>query len=174
MTRRLTLLRRLRRNERGNAIIEFALTAPLFFLILLGIFDFCWQLYAQQVLQGAVSKAGRDATLENFASNQSALDTRVRKQVKLVFKDADVTFQRRAFDSFDKVKIEPRYDDLNENGVPDAGDCIEDGGRDGNGGADDVVLYTATMRFNRVLPVWKMLGQSQATKLTSSTVSKTR
>ena len=41
------LLRRLRRSERGTAFVEFALTAPVFLLILLGIFDYCWQMYAQ-------------------------------------------------------------------------------------------------------------------------------
>ena len=66
------LFRRLRRHQRGTALMEFALTAPVFLLILMGIFDYCWQMYAQQVLQGAVAKAGRDATIETFALNQSA------------------------------------------------------------------------------------------------------
>ena len=76
MTRRHALIRRLRRNKRGVALVEFALTAPVFLLLLMGIFDYCWQMYAQQVLQGAVSKAGRDSTLEQFATNQKALDDR--------------------------------------------------------------------------------------------------
>src|SRR3546814_10228750 len=82
MTRSISWLRRLGRSERGAAMIEFALTAPLFLLVLMGAFDYCWQMYAQQVLQGAVSKAGRDSTLEAYASNQSALDTIVREQVQ--------------------------------------------------------------------------------------------
>jgi Flp pilus assembly protein TadG len=43
MTRRPSfmrrLARRLRQSERGTAFVEFALTAPVFLLVLLGIFD---------------------------------------------------------------------------------------------------------------------------------------
>ena len=160
------LFRRLRRHQRGTALMEFALTAPVFLLILMGIFDYCWQMYAQQVLQGAVAKAGRDATIETYAIDQSKLDTFVSNQVHKVFKGADVTFKRRAYDDFSKMK-EPRTVDYDGDGVID---CVEDGGKAGNGGADDVVLYTASMRFERVLPVWRMLGQSQYMTLSSTTV----
>ena len=171
MTGARTLLRRLRRSERGTAFVEFALTAPVFLLILLGIFDYCWQMYAQQVLQGAVAKAGRDATLESFAADQEALDDAVEAQVKKVFKNAEVSFNRRAFDDYSKMKP-PRWDDKNDNGVPDPSpiDCYEDGGIEGNGGADDVVQYTVSMEFDRVLPVWRMLGQPQSTTLSSTTL----
>jgi Flp pilus assembly protein TadG len=180
MTRRHALIRRLRKNERGVALIEFALTAPLFLLILMGIFDYCWQMYAQQVLQGAVSKAGRDSTLEGYATNQTALDDRVKTQVLNVFRSAKVTFTRKAYESFDQVGIEERYTDTNKNGRYDSGECYEDAnqsgswdpdrGRTGNGTANDVILYTASMKFDRVLPVWKMLGQPQSLTLSSSTV----
>ncbi len=180
MTRRAALLRRLRRNERGIAMVEFALTAPVFLLILMGVFDYCWQMYAQQVLQGAVSKAGRDSTLQVNATDQSALDDAVEAQVLKVFKHARVEFSRRAYDRFDQVGVEERYTDANDNGSYDDGECFDDfnkngrwdadRGADGNGGADDVVLYTASMEFDRVLPVWKMLGQPQSTTLSSSTV----
>lgn len=185
MTRRHALIRGLRGNARGVALVEFALTAPVFLLLLMGIFDYCWQMYAQQVLQGAVSKAGRDATLEFYANSQKALDDRVRAQVLNVFKDAEVTFTRKAYDRFDQVGTEERYtDEPDENGLKngkyDLGECFDDfnkngrwdadRGSDGNGGADDVVLYTASMKFDRVLPVWKMLGQPQSTMLSSSTV----
>ena len=40
---RATFFRRLRRDQRGNAIVEFALTAPLFLIVVFGILDFSWQ-----------------------------------------------------------------------------------------------------------------------------------
>lgn len=165
------LFRRLRRHKRGAAMVEFALTAPLFLLILLGIFDFCWQMYAQQVLQGAVAKAGRDATLEAHSINQVALDEAVTAQVTKVFKNATVTFNRRTFDDYSDIKP-LRWEDTNGNGIqdPSPDDCWEDGGVQGNGGADDVVQYTASMKFDRVLPVWKMMGQPQAKTLTAVTL----
>src|SRR3546814_9939114 len=72
---------------------------------------------------------------------------------------------------FRSSEIKPlRWVDTNGNGVQDPApdDCWEDGGKQGNGGADDVVQYTVSMQFNRVLPVWKMLGQPQSTTLTRS------
>ncbi|PKP87818.1 MAG: pilus assembly protein TadE [Alphaproteobacteria bacterium HGW-Alphaproteobacteria-17] len=179
MTRR-SFLRRLRRSEQGNAIVEFALTAPLFLLILMGIFDFSWQIYGKQVLQGAVSKAARDATLESNAVNQAALDTKVRQKVLNVFKNGDVTFERKSYDSYSEVGQPEAFTDSNKNGVYDAGECFEDvngnsnwdadRGATGNGGAEDVVLYTATLEIERVLPVWKMLGQSPTSRIQATTV----
>lgn len=181
MTRRfIDLARRLRGHQRGTAITEFALTAPLFLLLLMGIFDYSWQFYARQVLQGAVAKAARDSTLEGNAANQAVLDEKVRTAVKNVFGKATVTFTRQTYDSFDAVGKPEPFKDKNGNNQYDAGECFEDinangswdadRGRAGNGGADDVVLYTASMEFNRILPVWQMLGQPQKTILKQSTV----
>ena len=181
MTRRfIDLARRLRGHQRGTAITEFALTAPLFLLLLMGVFDFSWQFYAKQVLQGAVAKAARDSTLEVNAGNQAALDTKVRSAVQMVFSNAEVTFTRKVYDSFDQVGKPEPFKDKNGNNSYDSGECFEDfngngswdadRGKTGNGGADDVVLYTASMEFKRVLPVWAMLGQPQSTTLSQSTV----
>ncbi|WP_260581079.1 TadE/TadG family type IV pilus assembly protein [Sphingopyxis sp. PET50] len=180
MTRRQTLVRRLRRDTRGTALIEFALTAPVFLLLLMGIFDYCWQMYAQQVLQGAVSQSARLATLENNAEDQSDLDDNVKARVLDVFKNADVTFSRKAYESYDLVGEPEPLSDKNGNKVWDTGECFEDmngtgsweadRGANGNGGAEDVVLYTASMKFNRILPVWRMLGQPQETTLRAQTV----
>lgn len=179
MTRRI-LLRRLRRNERGVAAIEFALSAPVFLLVLLGGIDFAWQMYAKQVLQGAVSQAARAATLESNMGSQKAFDDRVEAQVKTVLSHATVKFSRKAYESFEQVGDPEPFTDTNKNNRYDSPECFEDyngngvwdsdRGKNGNGGADDVVLYTATVEFSRVLPVWKMLGQPQNTTLSSTTV----
>src|SRR3546814_11159106 len=125
------------------------MTAPLFLLVLMGAFDYCWQMYAQQGLQGAVSKAGRDSTLEAYASSQADLDTLVREQVQQVFANAEVTFSRKAYDRFDQVGVEERYTDANEHGSYDIGECYDDSNgtrqrdaksrRTGNAGADDAI-----------------------------------
>lgn len=187
MIRRLVSILRIRRNDgslrrntRGTAMVEFALTAPVFLLILMGIFDYCWQLYAQQVLQGAVSQAARASTLEGYAGTQAGLDSRVRTKVIEVFKHADVQFSRKSYDSYNQVGKPEPFTDKNGNNQWDSGECFEDvngtgsweadSGRNGNGGADDVVLYIVSMKFKRVLPVWKMLGQPQEMTLKSSTI----
>src|SRR3546814_14787686 len=124
------------------------------------------------VLQCSFSKAGRDSTLEAYASSQADLDTLVREQVQQVFANAEVTFSRKAYDRFDQVGVEERYTDENENGSYDIGDCYDDSngngqwdadrGRTGNGGADDVILYSPSLTVDRILPVWRILGPPQS------------
>lgn len=179
MNRRV-FLRRLGRNEQGNAIVEFALTAPLFLLILMGIFDYTWQIYAKNTLQGVVNNSARAATLEGYALDQTVLDNKVRDQVLNVFPRGNVTFKRKAYDSYGEVGDPEAFTDQNGNGRYDSGECFEDvngngnwdsdRGQNGNGGAEDVVVYTASLKVTRVLPIWKMLGQSQQVTLAATTV----
>lgn len=179
MTRR-PIRHLLDRDERGTAIMEFAFAAPVFLLVLMGIMDFSWTLYGKGVLSGAVAQVARASTLENNALDQSALDARVRSQVQKVFKDAPVTFTRKAYNSFDDIGDPESYTDSNSNGSYDSGECFEDvngnsswdsdRGTSGNGGADDVVLYTASVRVTRVMPIWRMLGQSQERTISASSV----
>lgn len=179
MTRR-ALFRNLRRDQRGNAVTEFALTAPMFLIIILGIMDFSWQYYARLELQGVVNAAARAATLEGYALNQTALDNEVRRKVLNVFPRGEVSFARKAYESFGEVGDPEAFTDANSNGQYDNGECFEDvnansnwdadRGRTGNGGAEDVVVYTASLKMARVLPVWKFLGQSDQSTLVATTV----
>jgi Flp pilus assembly protein TadG len=64
------MLRRLNKNEKGNAIMEFALIAPLLFPLILVIFDF--GLYAYGFI--SVQNAARVAALRNSGGIDSASD----------------------------------------------------------------------------------------------------
>lgn len=173
-------LLRLRRNQRGNTIVEFALTAPLFLIVVFGILDFSWQYYAKIELQGVVNDAARQATLEGNALDQTKLDNAVRAKVLNVFPRGEVSFSRKAYDSYSEVGDPEAFTDRNSNGRYDSGECFEDvngngswdsdRGQSGNGGAEDVVLYTASLKMTRVLPVWAFLGQSQQSTLVATTV----
>jgi len=55
--------------------------------------------------------------------------------------------------------------DENGNGVWDA-----DVGKGGLGGANDVVLYTVTLNYDRVFPLWKLIGGDQRATASASTV----
>jgi len=57
--RRLTRSRR-----RGTAIVEFAIVAPLFFLVILGIIEFGRMVMVQQILTNASREGARRAVLE--------------------------------------------------------------------------------------------------------------
>jgi Flp pilus assembly protein TadG len=59
------LLRRLRREERGQALVEFALILPILLIMVLGIIDFgrAWNL--QQTITQAAREAARAAAVDN-------------------------------------------------------------------------------------------------------------
>lgn len=52
-------LRRFRRNRRGSAAVEFALIAPVFFVLLFAIIETALVFFAGQVLETGVQDAGR-------------------------------------------------------------------------------------------------------------------
>jgi Flp pilus assembly protein TadG len=60
------LTRRCRiRSRRGQAMVEFAMVAPLFFLMVFGIIEFGRIFYVEMTLQNAMRQAGRFAVTGN-------------------------------------------------------------------------------------------------------------
>ncbi|MES2989725.1 MAG: TadE/TadG family type IV pilus assembly protein [Pseudomonadota bacterium] len=183
-------LNRLRRDERGATVVEFAIVAPVMCMVLLGAFDVAHTLYMRGTLQGIVQKVARDSTLEDSADTtvQNTLDERVKSQVKALANNATITITRRFYRTFSQASAaraetftdsssgiykngtcdggEP-YEDANRNGTWD-----KDGGNAGQGGAKDATLYTVTVTYPRFFPIYKFIGGSQTTKLTGSTVLK--
>lgn len=172
---------RLAREERGVTIVEFAIVAPVMLFTIMGLGDLLYQVYVQSVLDGALQKAGRDSSLEDNVTSGSTLDQAVMDMVKSVAKDATFQSQRRSYSTFALVKPE-NFNDTNNNGVRDAGECYDDvngnkqwdadPGRVGQGGANDVTRYTMTVSFPRIFPVVGMLGLPETTQITSSTLLK--
>jgi Flp pilus assembly protein TadG len=72
------LLRRLRRGDRGQALVEFALVAPILLFLLLGIVDLARAWNSFQVL----TDAGREGTRRSVVDNGSTVQE-VRDVVKL-------------------------------------------------------------------------------------------
>jgi len=59
------------RARSGNSMVEFALVAPLFFLLVFGILDYGRLFYEQETLQYAMRQAGRFAvTGQNSGTNR--------------------------------------------------------------------------------------------------------
>lgn len=185
MTARLVLLgRRLRSEERGATIVEFAMVAPVMCLLLLGAFDVSHTLYMRGVLQGIVQKTARDATIEttNAAVTTKTLDDRVRAQVAAMYNTADVNISRRFYRTFAEAAAAraEKYTDTNGNGICDNNEPYEDsngnsvwdsdGGNEGQGGAKDATLYTVTVTYPDLMPVSKLIGGTGTTKVTAETI----
>ena len=174
----------LRADKRGMSITEFGLIAPVFFTLLLGALDLGFSLYMQSVLQGVVQKTARDSGLENgsVAATQTALDATVTARVKELAPNATVQITRRYFKDFStaaQAKAE-NFTDTNGDGTCNAGEPYEDannnnnwdrdGGNSGQGGAKDVVVYTADISFPRYFPMAKLIGMSSTVNVQAVTV----
>lgn len=169
----------LRRDERGAYMVELAMVLPVFLMLTMGIFDIGIQMYAKAALAGAVEAAARESTLESNNTSQAAVDQKVRDRVAAAARFATLAFKRTNYTSFADVNQPENFTDSNNNGRRDPGECFEDAnsngvwnsdrGGDGQGGADDVVIYKVRMSFDRLFPLWKMLGQPQRTYIEVTT-----
>lgn len=173
-------LAKLIRDSRGATAVEFAIIAPTFLMVLLGLMDQGYNIYAATLLEGAVHKAGRDSTIEGADARGLAIDNRVRDAVGNIVPNATVAFNRRAYVDYTEVERPEEFTDSNEDGACNDGEPFEDingngiwdedGGREAMGGARDAVLYTVTVSYPRAFPVMKLLGFSPTVTARTRTV----
>ena len=173
---------RLKRNNDGVTVVEFALITPVLLTLLLGAFDIGYSLYARGVLQGAIQKAARDSGLRVNAENAAEMDALVTQAVSQVM-DADgensIVYVRRSYTSFADVGDMEEFIDSDDDNVCDRNEPFEDTngnniwdekGVAGQGGARATVLYSATFRYKRIFPIYRITGGSPFTTLVASTV----
>jgi hypothetical protein len=137
-------------------------------------------IYAQSVLQGALQDAGRDAGLESGPSQLAVIDQYVKDQTgPIVFGDPQYTIERKNYKTFSDVGRPEDFTDSNGNDAYDDDECFwdennsgeweDDVGKGGVGGANDVSVYTATIEYDRVFPLWKLIGGSDKATISAST-----
>ncbi len=167
---------RFRRDERGAAIIEFAIMAPTMLLILFGILELSYRFYLQAMLQGAVQRAARDSTIEGNGTNINAIDAKVVSTVSAIAAHATFKSTRYTFYDFNEVAPPEPFNDANDNGQWDSDECFDDTngngfweGKPGQGGADDIVQYTMTMTYPEILPLSSLLHWPALNKLSATT-----
>lgn len=156
------------KDQRGVSAVEMGFLFPIFLTFVVGMFDAGYYLYNRVQLDGAVAKAARDSSLEsNIGTGATAIDNRVKDLMGLAAKDAEFVFSRQSYSNFNTaLRLEP-WTDTNGNGTCDGNEPYEDingssswdrGGKAGQGGAKDVVVYEVTMRYPRLIPTEKILG----------------
>lgn len=175
------LLHRLAKDEGGMTLVEFAIVAPVFFLLLIGLFDMGHQLYATSILQGTLQNSARQATLENGFSVQNDIDQALETQLQRVMPVADVEITRRNFQNFTDIVTPEDFTDSNSDGICNDNEPFEDlngngtwdqdRGRDGLGGARDAVVFKATATYKRMFPLANMVpGIEEDVVIEASTV----
>jgi Flp pilus assembly pilin Flp len=173
-------LRRLRDDDQGSALIEFAFVAPVLLTFIMAGMDVGYRSFITSTLQGAVQKAGRDSALESGAQQTTIIDNKVKNMVKPIVDNGTFTFERKFYSSLTKAGQAENFTDTNNNGVRNPGECFDDengngvwdtdGGRGGQGGAKDIVVYTAKVSYPRLFPIYGMLGWSSVQEVKATTV----
>lgn len=176
----LAAIARLPRDTRGATAVEFAAIAPCLLMVLLGVMDLSYNLYASTLLEGALQRAARDSTIEGAEGRQLDIDNRVRDVVDDLVVDAEIKFDRRAYTDFSDISRPEEFTDANGDGTCNDGEPFEDANRNGTwdddrgkvgmGGARDAVLYTVTISYPRAFPVMGLLGFSSTVTTQSRTV----
>jgi Flp pilus assembly protein TadG len=175
-----TTATQLRDDSEGSALVEFGFVAPIFFLMMMAFFDLGYGAYVNAQLQGLVEKAARDGALESGPAALSSLDARVRNQTQMLALNAEITFDRKNYTSFTRAGAQEKFTDSNANNIRDPGECFQDenangvwdadSGASGQGGAEDITRYTVTAKYNRIFPMWGMLGFDRDQTLIATTV----
>jgi len=173
-------LARLAADEAGNSILEFALIAPMFLVLLFGILDFGQMMYGQVLLNGAVRQAARNAAVEG--ADTTAVDTMVRNVVSTALPGATVTPTRTNYVDFSDINRPESFTDSNANGTCNTGEPYTDEnangrwdadiGQSGNGGANSVVVYKVSATYTPLFRIPFMPNQWRQFTLSSVAVKK--
>lgn len=182
MRRRLPPLALLRQ-EAGMSITEFGLIAPVLMVMLMGVMDLGHTLYMQAVVQGALQKSARDASLETGTQDSiyQATKATMQTQVQRLAKNARLSIDRTSFRDYTKAQLQAKepFTDVNNNNRCDNGEPYEDNNNSGvwdndtgranqQGGAKDTVIYTAKVVYPRLFPMARLVGLPSDVTITAS------
>ncbi len=179
--KRTSAAARLARDSQGVTLTEFGLISPVLFMMIMGIFDIAHTVYTSSMVDGAMQSAARAMTIEGAALREAQIDARVIEQVRnVVPSTADITLDKQYYDDFSDVNVPEEFTDTNGDGICNDGESYVDTnnnnqwdanrGSAGIGGARDVVLYTVTVSYPRLFPIYNMVGMNQNATVTGSTV----
>ena len=173
--RRLRFLLRGRADERGTTLVEFALLAPVMFLLICGGMDLGYLYLAQTSLNGALLQAARlnAVSMEKSESDRQAAMRASIARTMSPYSSVQPVVDTKVFKTFATSQPEP-YIDANHNGAydppaaPFPGEAFTD--RNGNGVWDpsmpltsgaatmgdvgDVVSYLATLDVRHLFPIY--------------------
>jgi Flp pilus assembly pilin Flp len=176
MSRLVALHRRLSRESRGMAIVEFGFVVVPLMVVLLGAFDLGYQQYVKSQLQGVLDRVARSASVEDpvfteaGATVEEQVENAIRERVNRIARNATYTIEQTNYYEFSGVgRPEKLVTDVDGDGeFDDDEDCWQDlnrngsydevAGRTGQGGADDVVFYEVTVTMPRIVPVMSLIG----------------
>ncbi len=161
------LLHRLKTERRGATIVEFALIVPILIATLMATLELGYQGYITAMVQGAMTKAARKATVGD--QTVDTIKGLIIDEVGQIVDKKFITVDAKSYYNFSNVgKPEKIIQDIDPKGVYNKGDCYEDANNNGQydysvasnniGNADDIVNYTVTVNYPNLTPVAGLMG----------------
>lgn len=92
------LFRSLLRSEQGLTILEFAIIAPIFLIIIMGVFEISIIITKNVIAENAIRGAGRDAILSASTSSAAAVSARVNELTFDFIDDVIVSYDGSCID----------------------------------------------------------------------------
>lgn len=114
----MTTQKRFSRSEGGNVMIEFALLAPVFFMLITGLVEFVLYEYKTYALNHVVYEATRNlqtGEVYNSADKAAAFKQEVCAQAGAMINCEDIKFDVRSFDAIKDITYPPAEFDKDGN-----------------------------------------------------------
>ena len=154
---------------RGIAAVEFAIIAPVFLLLLMGIIEFSLIMFTTSMLESATavsSRLGKTGYSQSGMSREDTILQAIRTQAGSTIDSKKITITSKYYTQFDQIGKGEPWTDTNHNGIADPGEYTDingngkydaDLGTAGYGGANDVVVYTISYPWSVVTPFLREL-----------------
>ena len=162
--------------DAGQAMVEFALIAPVLLGMICGILEFSGVLFAQTLLEGGAREASRFGITGSSAegvSRDAAILQIVEDNTFGIIDTDELEVETLVYETFANVGQPEPFTDANGNGVFDEGESFDDingnGSRDedmgvaGLGGPGDIVVYRLSYDWDIMIPMFEpFFGESVA------------
>ncbi|MBZ8132771.1 hypothetical protein CLD20_05760 [Afifella sp. IM 167] len=158
--------KRLGRDEGGSTALEFAMIAPILFLLIMGVIEIGMLLTARGILEHATyvaTRLGRTGFVESKSTRDATIRKELRDRAALFLDPSKVHISSVAYTGFDKIGDPEPFTDANGNGARDNGENFTDvngngkwdadQGANGYGGAKEIVVYDVTYPWTFFTPI---------------------
>lgn len=114
--------KRLSREEGGNVMIEFAMLAPIFFMLIMGLVEFVLFQYKSYALNHIVYEATRNLqtgevqAVNGLAAQRDKFDELCEESAGLLMDCNDIQWDVRKYDRLNQIQFPPI--EFDENGLP--------------------------------------------------------
>jgi len=182
------ILRRIRADNKGAALVEMALVAPIIITASIGTLEMGAVMLSTTLIEGALtdaSRAGMTGYIEVGMTREEYINDLLRQRTFGMIEANNLTITQKVYKAFGDVGLPEPYTDVDADGYYTPGvdsftdlNCNnswdEEVGTAGLGGPGDVVVYNVTYDSHYMTGYFsKMMGSADGKiKLTASTAIK--